>query len=65
MMGRSKQSHAESCREDNYMDPTTSRRIGHLAEPARTVTTERDTPHPSIGRSVTGRLDPDRRDDYG
>eukprot|EP00971_Amphidinium_carterae_P276919 5495898-Amphidinium_carterae.1 len=36
MIGRSKQSHCESCREDHYMDPTTSRHMGHLAEPART-----------------------------
>eukprot|EP00971_Amphidinium_carterae_P127947 2534042-Amphidinium_carterae.1 len=39
--------------------------MGHLAEPARTVTTEWDTPHPIVDRSVTGWLDPDQRDDYG
>eukprot|EP00971_Amphidinium_carterae_P204387 4055878-Amphidinium_carterae.1 len=44
MMGRSKQSHAESCREDRYMDPATSCQEGHHMEPARMVTTEWDTP---------------------
>eukprot|EP00971_Amphidinium_carterae_P147971 2933080-Amphidinium_carterae.1 len=49
MMGRSKHSHAKFCREDHYMDPTTSRHEGHDVEPARTVTTEWDTPYPIIG----------------
>eukprot|EP00971_Amphidinium_carterae_P258874 5137846-Amphidinium_carterae.1 len=54
MMGRSKQSHAESCREDHSMDPAMSRHEGHRVEPARTVTIEWDTSYPIIGRSVTG-----------
>eukprot|EP00971_Amphidinium_carterae_P040058 786400-Amphidinium_carterae.1 len=62
MMGRSKQCHAEPCHEDHYMDSATSRHEVHRVEPARMVTTEWDTPNPIIGRSVSGRLGPDRRD---
>eukprot|EP00971_Amphidinium_carterae_P164699 3265148-Amphidinium_carterae.1 len=62
MKGRPKHPHAESCHEDHYMDPATSCHEGHRVEPARMVTAGRDTPNPIIGRSVSGRLDPDRRD---
>eukprot|EP00971_Amphidinium_carterae_P290340 5764561-Amphidinium_carterae.1 len=34
------------------MDPTTSHHEGHHVEPARTVTTEWDTPYPIIGKSA-------------
>eukprot|EP00971_Amphidinium_carterae_P324594 6451148-Amphidinium_carterae.2 len=68
MMGRPKQSRAEPCHDDHYMDPDTSRHEGHRVEPTRLVTrlqlkgTLRIRSLVGLRRSVSGRLDPDRRD---